>query len=157
MKSILVGKSDGNRVYFVIDPVNLDADCVIKNAVGDTMLTNFWNYVDSNPSMHKIKGTTFHDYLWTGHQSKTGIHRYSVFVSKALPVREELLGEVVINKDVMRRVAKSYDYENRAMDFGIARSTGQWSRKMVANWVDGPHRNFLKTKKTKRTKKSKDE
>ena len=152
MKSILVGKSGGNRVYFVIDSESSNTDCVVKNAVGDTTLTNFWDYVDNNPSMHKIMGTKFHDYLWTGHQSKTGIHWYSVFVSKALPIREEILGEVVINKDVLRRVAKSYDYENRAMDFGIARSTGQWSRKMVANWVNEPKRNFSKKKRTKKSK-----
>lgn len=154
MKSILVGKSDGKRIYFVIDSTEENSDCVIKNAVGDTQVVNFWEYVDSNPSMHKIKGTEFHDYLWTGHQSKTSIHWYSVFVSKALPIQDDILGGAVVNKDVTHRARKSLDYENRAIDFDIARNTGQWSRKMVANWIDVPKRN---SPKKKRTKKSKDE
>lgn len=154
MKSILVGKCDNNKVYFIVDSAHPDADCIIKNSIGDVSVKNFWEYVKDNPKIHKIINTQFHEYLWTGHQSKTSIHWYSIFVSKSLPIRNELLADVIINKDVLQRHPKFLDYENRAMDFALAKNTGQWSRKMIANWIDGPERKF---KKKRREKKSPNE
>lgn len=153
MKSILVGKTGNDRVYFVVDSNSPDSDGIVKNIIGDTKVVNFWQYVDSNPSIHKIKGTGFHDYLWDGHQSKTGVHWYSVFVSKSLPISDNLLDGAIINKDILRRIPKSLDYENRAMDFKLAKNTGNWSQKMISHWIDNPNRKF----KTQKRKKKGDE
>lgn len=150
MKSILVGKSGNSKVYFVIDSNDQNTDCVIKNIVGDTEITNFWQYVDNNPTMTKMAGTPFHDYLWNGHMSSTSVHWYSVFVSKSLPVRDEMLDGIVVNKDVLGRIPKSLDYENRAMEFRLAKNTGQWSQKMISNWVDSPSREFKIGKRKKK-------
>lgn len=154
MKSILVGKCENEKIYFIVDSIHPDADCVIKNSIGDVSVKSFWEYVDTHPKIQKIVNTKFHEYLWNGHQSKTSIHWYSVFVSKSLPIRNELLADVIINKDVLKRFPKFLDYENRAMDFVLAKNTGQWSRKMIANWIDGPEKKF---KRKKRAKKSQDE
>lgn len=153
MKSILVGKSGNNKVYFVIDSIHQDSDCIIKNALGDTRVTNFWEYVDKNQSMHKIENTNFHKYLWTGHQSKTSVHWYSIFVSKSLPIHDELLEGAIINEDVLRRIPKSLDYENRAMEFRLAKNTGQWSQKMISNWIDGPERKLKRKIRKRKSKK----
>lgn len=152
MKSILVGKSGNDRVYFVVDARDEQTDCIVKNIVGDVRFTNFWEYVDNNPGMHRISGTKFHDYLWNGHLSNSSVHWYSVFVGKSLPIHDELLDGSVVSKDVLRRVPKSLDYENRAMDFRLAKNTGQWSQKMISNWIDSPERKFKKGKRRKKSK-----
>lgn len=152
MKSILVGKSDTNKIYFIVDSIHPDADCVIKNKIGDVTVENFWEYIDNHPQTQKILNTKFHEYLWNGHQSKTNIHWYSIFVSKSLPIREELLTGAIIVKDVLQRQAKSLEFENRAMDFVLAKNTGQWSRKMVANWIEAPEQKFKKGKRKKKSK-----
>jgi hypothetical protein len=154
MKSILVGKSGNDRIYFVIDSDNQNSDCVVKNILGDTRVTNFWDYVDNHKMMTKISGTPFHNYLWNGHASSTNIHWYSIFVSKSLPVDSEILDGVVVNNDILNRVQTLLSYENRAEEFRLAKNTGQWSQKMIANWIDLPERKF---KRGKRKKKSRNE
>lgn len=151
MKSILVGKLGNNKIYFVVDSRDQNTDCVVKNLVGDTTVTNFWEYVDKNPTMTKMSSAPFHEYLWNGHLSNTSVHWYSVFVSKSLPIENEMLDGVVMNGDILHRIPRSLDYENRAMEFRLSKNTGQWSQKMIANWINASER---KSKIGKRKKKS---
>lgn len=140
MKSILVGKNDSNKVYFVVDAWEQKNDCVIVNELGDGTVTNFWKFVDSNPKMKKILNTEFHKYLWQGHQSTTPVHWYSMFVDKAIPVASNLLSDVIINDDVLKRKQKMLIFHNRATDFKLARNTQVMSRQMLDSWIAGPNR-----------------
>jgi hypothetical protein len=135
MKSILVGKIEDSRLYYVADSIDESNDGVIVNSVGDVRLVNFWDCVD-NGDVHKIQNTDFHDYLWNGHKSAKSGHWYSTFVIKSIPVAEELLGGVVINYDVLRRKSKLLDYENRAIDYKAAMSSQTISEKILNRLVD---------------------
>jgi len=140
MKSILVGKNQNSKVYFVADAWEQKNDCVIVNAIGHGTVTNFWEFVDANPRMTKILNTEFHKYLWQGHQSTTPIHWYSMFVDKAIPVAQGLLSNVIINDDVLKRKQKMLVFHNRATDFKLARNTQVMSPQMTDSWATGPTR-----------------
>lgn len=135
MKSILVGKLQDTKVYYVVDSVHKNADCILVGRLGGTKVTNFWEFVDWNKNLKKMATTQFHDYLWNGHQSKTGPHWYSVFVEKSLPVDQELLADVVVNEDVLKRRPKVLEFENRAMDFAVALNSQVVSSKTLAAWA----------------------
>lgn len=154
MKSILVGKLDNKKVYFVVDSIDNKSDCVLVNESGQKQVCNFWETVDNNPRIHKIFNSKFHEYLWNGHHSKTSAHWYSLFVDKAVPVDGHILKGVQINDDVLKRRPKMLAYENRAMEFGLAIKTQTMSQPMLENWFDGPAR---KIKRKPRMKKSFDE
>jgi len=120
VKSVLVGKLLDTKVYYVVDSIHKDSDCILVGRFGDTKVTNFWRFVDWNYNIQKITNTQFHKELWHGHESKTSTYWYSVFVEKALPVEQELLDDVVINEDVLKRRPKALNFENRALDFKIS-------------------------------------
>lgn len=134
MKSILVGKLVDTKVYYVVDSIHKDADCVLVGRFGDKKVTNFWEFVDWNKNVQKIKNTDFHKALWEGHESKTSPYWYSVFVEKSLPVDAKLLDDVVVNDDVLKRRAKSLEFENRAMDFKVSLKSQVPSTSVLADW-----------------------
>ncbi len=134
MKSILVGKLKDTKVYYVVDSVHKDADCVLVGRLGGKKVTNFWEFVDWNKDVRKIQNTHFHEYLWNGHQSKSGPHWYSVFVEKSLPIDHELLDGTVVNEDILGRRQKVLQFENRAMDFSVSLNSQNVSSKTLASW-----------------------
>jgi hypothetical protein len=135
MKSILVGKIEDSRLYYVADAIDESNDGVIVDSIGDVRLVNFWNLVDES-KVHKIQNTEFHNYLWNGHKTAKYGHWYSTFVIKSVPVAEELLDGVVINYDVLRRKSKLLDYENRAIDYKASMSSQTISSKILNRLVD---------------------
>jgi hypothetical protein len=146
VKSVLVGKLLDTKVYYVVDSIHKDSDCILVGRFGDTKVTNFWRFVDWNHNIHKITNTQFHKKLWHGHESKTSTYWYSVFVEKALPVERELLEDVVINEDVLRRRKKVLEFENRAIDFLVSLKSQVPSTRMMVNFVG-------RNKSTKRLKR----
>ena len=134
MKSILVGKLKDTKVYYVVDSVHKDADCILVGRLGGKKVTNFWEFVDWNKDVRKIQNTNFHEYLWNGHQSKSGPHWYSVFVEKSLPIDHELLDGTVVNEDILGRRQKVLQFENRAMDFSVSLNSQNVSSKTLASW-----------------------
>lgn len=135
MKSILVGKLEKTKVYYVVDSIHKNADCILVGQLGDTKVTNFWEFIDWNKNIQKITNTNFHDYLWNGHQSKSGPHWYSVFVEKSLPVDQNLLDGTVVNEDVLRRRPKVLEYENRAIEFMVSLQSQVPSSKTMQHWA----------------------
>jgi len=135
MKSILVGKIADTKVYYVVDSIHKDADCILVGRLGTKEVTNFWEFVDWNKSLSKILNTNFHQYLWNGHQSKSSPHWYSIFVEKSLPIEQQLLVDVIVNSDVMNRRAKILEFENRAMDFSVSLNSQVVASKTLAAWA----------------------
>jgi hypothetical protein len=135
VKSILVGKINDSRLYYVVDSIDSKSDGVIVDGIGDVSVVSFWGTIKKN-SVNKINNNSFHDYLWNGHKSEASGHWYSVFVTKAVPVSEELLDGAVINYDVLRRKSKMLDYENRAIDYRTSVSSQSISAKMLARFIE---------------------
>lgn len=135
MKSILVGKLNESKLYYVIDSIDEKSDGVLIGPIGDATFVDFWKIVDTN-RVHKIRHTTFHDYLWTGHKAANNGLWYSTFVIKSVPIAEELLDGAVINYDVLRRKSKMLDYENRAIDYKASMSSQSISNKIFNRFVD---------------------
>lgn len=144
MKSILVGKLEDTKVYYVADSIHKDFDCILVGRLGGTKVTNFWEFVDWNKNIEKISNTPFHDYLWNGHQSKSGPHWYSIFVEKSLPIDKSLLDGTVVNEDVLKRRPKTLEYENRAIDFMVSLRSQVPSSKTMQHWAT---RKINKTRK----------
>lgn len=135
MKSILVGKIDDSRLYYVVDSIDEKTDGVVVDQIGDARFVNFWETVKAK-SVNKINNNEFHDYLWNGHGSNKSGHWYSVFVTKSVPLENELLNGAVINYDVLRRKSKMLDYENRAINYRASVSSQSISKKMLARFVE---------------------
>lgn len=151
MKSILVGKHQNKKVYYVVDAIEGHPDCVIVDILGTKQLTDFWEFVYDHPNMHKISGTEFHNFLWDGNHSNSSGYWYSMFVAKTVPVFKQLLDSVYVNDDVLKRRPKMLEFENRAMNFSVAFNSQTMTKSMKNSWVDNPIRQINRKSREKKS------
>jgi hypothetical protein len=122
MKSVLVGKTNNTKVYYVLDANSTKDDGVIVEQNGEIKVVNFWNFVNKKSDIKKMQHSEFHKFLWGKPEYKEKTKWQSVFITKTLPLDNHLIDSIIINSDILNRKKAISQIANRALDFKIALS-----------------------------------
>ena len=131
MKSVLVGKTNNTKVYYVLDADSTKDDGVIVEQNGEIKVVNFWNFINKKSDIKKMQHSEFHKFLWSepGYKEKTKWQ--SVFITKTLPIDNHLIDSIIINSDILNRKKAIGQIANRALDFKIALSSQTLEEKTI--------------------------
>jgi len=132
VKSVLVGKIDNKKLYYIIDAEGTRNDGVLVDDLGGKQLIDFWQFVRSEPRVKKMKNSDFHKFLWQDslNQREKALWN-NVFIAKAFLPDDELLKTVPIKDDILGRKSILHGLMNRALDFDIARRSNTLEEKAV--------------------------
>lgn len=131
MKSVLVGKADNIKIYYVLDAQSNQNDGVVVDEVGNVDIVNFWNFVNNKSSINKIQHSNFHKFLWNKPEGEERKKWQSIFITKTLLPDDDLIDSVAINNDVLNRKKTINHLANRALDFKIALSSQTLEEKIL--------------------------
>jgi len=131
MKSVLVGKSNNTKIYYVLDANSNNNDGVLVDDVGNIKVINFWEFVSKKSNINKMQHSKFHKFLWN---KPTNIEKrkwQSIFITKSLAPDDDLIDSIVVNNDVLNRTQIINQIANRALDFKIALSSQTLEKKIL--------------------------
>lgn len=132
MKSVLVGKLDNKKLYYIIDSDGTRNDGVLVDDLGKKELINFWQFVRSEPRVKRMMNSDFHKFLWQDSLDQREKALWNnVFIAKAFPPDDALLITVPVKDDILGRKSVLYGLMNRALDFDIARRSNTLEEKAV--------------------------
>ena len=131
MKSVLVGKTNNTKVYYVLDADSTKDDGVIVEQNGEIKVVNFWNFVNKKSDIKKMQHSEFHKFLWGKPEYEEKTKWQSVFITKTLPIDNHLIDSIIINSDILNRKKAIGKIANRALDFKIALSSQTLEEKTI--------------------------
>jgi hypothetical protein len=132
VKSVLVGKLDNKKLYYIIDSDGTRNDGVLVDDLGKKELINFWQFVRSEPRVKRMMNSDFHKFLWQDslNQREKALWN-NVFIAKAFPPDDSLLMTVPVKDDILGRKSVLHGLMNRALDFDIARRSNTLEEKAI--------------------------
>ncbi len=132
MKSVLVGKLDNKKLYYIIDADETRSDGVLVDDLGKKELINFWQFVRNEPRVKRMMNSDFHKFLWQDSQNQREKALWNnVFIAKAFLPDDELLQTVPIKDDILGRKSVLHGLMNRALDFDITRRSNTVEEKAI--------------------------
>lgn len=131
MKSVLVGRSNNVKIYYVLDADSNRNDGIVVDEVGNSDVVNFWNFVNNKSSIDKMQHSNFHKFLWNKPKDEDRKKWQSIFITKTLLPDDDLIDSIVINNDVLNRKQIINNLANRALDFKIALSSQTLEEKIL--------------------------
>jgi len=132
VKSVLVGKLDNKKLYYIIDADETRSDGVLVDDLGKKELINFWQFVRNEPRVKRMMNSDFHKFLWQDSQNQREKALWNnVFIAKAFLPDDELLQTVPIKDDILGRKSVLHGLMNRALDFDITRRSNTVEEKAV--------------------------
>lgn len=132
MKSVLVGKLDNKKLYYIIDADETRSDGVLVDDIGKKELINFWQFVRNEPRVKRMMNSDFHKFLWQDSQNQREKSLWNnVFIAKAFLPDDELLQTVPIKDDILGRKSVLHGLMNRALDFDITRRSNTVEEKAI--------------------------
>jgi hypothetical protein len=92
VKSVLVGKLDNKKLYYIIDSDGTRNDGVLVDDLGKKELINFWQFVRNEPRVKRMMNSDFHKFLWQDslNQREKALWN-NVFIAKAFLPDDALL------------------------------------------------------------------
>jgi hypothetical protein len=132
VKSVLVGKLDNKKLYYIIDADGTRSDGVLVDDLGKKELINFWQFVRNEPRVKRMMNSDFHKFLWQDslNQREKALWN-NVFIAKAFAPDDALLITVPIKDDILGRKSVLHDLMNRAIDFDITRRSNTVEEKAM--------------------------
>jgi hypothetical protein len=132
VKSVLVGKLDNKKLYYIIDADGTRSDGVLVDDLGKKELINFWRFVRNEPRVKRMMNSDFHKFLWQDSQNQREKALWNnVFIAKAFLPDDELLQTVPIKDDILGRKSVLHGLMNRALDFDITRRSNTVEEKAI--------------------------
>lgn len=124
MKAVFVGKSDGRKLYYVVDSDNPLTDGVTVDSEGVPTIVSFWDTVRFSMDLQKNTQSRFHQYLWGTPSDEESEKWYRIFIKKSQTIEDSMLNGVQIRSDIMKAKIKKKSLLERADQFRTSLLTG---------------------------------
>lgn len=97
MNGVLVAKSGGSSVYFIVDQnIGRDETGAVIGSDGIVYSVPFWDWVNSKHDLTELKGSEFLQLLWGEPSAKDEKLWLDIFVNGAVPITQDILGDTEI-------------------------------------------------------------
>ena len=134
MRALLVGTHEGNKVYYDFDAPAGSRDGVIVREDGSAVKIYLISWAAKVKGLNQVRSTPFHRFFWDAPKNVTQGKWFDMFITKKVPVSNETLDKLVIEKTLGETKKKIEKKNSRAIKFLNNKDSSQ----MVDYKVDIP-------------------
>lgn len=117
MRAVLVGTHEGNKVYYDFDAPAGSRDGVIVREDGSAVKIYLISWAAKVKGLNQVRSTPFHRFFWDAPKNVTQGKWFDMFITKKVPVSNETLDKLVIEKTLGETKKKIEKKNSRAIKF----------------------------------------